>query len=80
MHHTQRIPVESFTSKMHLCFDHFDLLSQHNEHCLTQAVHYRVVAVDQVVQTSHIPKTKVEIGQARDYIKQWYYDLVFTYW
>lgn len=76
MHHTQGIPVESFASKIHLFFDNFNLLSQHNELCLIQAVHYRAVAVDKVVQVINIPKTKVETGQARVYTSQWIYGLV----
>lgn len=78
MHHTQGIPVESFDSKLHLFFHRFDLLSQHNELCLTKAVHYTVVAVDKVVQIIHIPKTKIYRGQARDYTNQWFCDLVST--
>lgn len=70
MHHTQGIPVESFASKLNLFVDYFDLLIQHHELGLTQAVQHRVVAVDKIVQVTNIPKTKVETGQTKYYINQ----------
>lgn len=72
MRPTQGIPVESLASKMHLFSDRYDLLSQHNELCFAQAVHYRVVAVDEVVQITNIPKRNVETGEARDGTNQWF--------
>ncbi len=51
---------------MHVFFDLFDLLSQHKELCFAQAVHYRVEAVDEVVQIINISKSKVETGQFRN--------------
>lgn len=64
---------------MHPVFDRFDLLSQHDELCPTQAVHYKVVAVDKVVQIFHIPKTKVEIRSGQR-LHQWFCSLVFSHW
>lgn len=48
---------------MQFFVDYFNLLIEHNDLRLTQAVQYRVVAVDKVVQVTNIPKTMVETGQ-----------------
>ena len=60
MHRTQRIPVESLASQLHLFVDLVDMPSQHDEHRLAQAVHHRVVAADKFVQIGHVAETKVE--------------------
>ena len=60
MKRTQGTPLESFAPKIHHVFDLFDLLSQHGELCLSQAVHHRVVAVDNFFQIINIPRYNVE--------------------
>lgn len=62
-HSTQRSPVESFAAKIDLISDCNDMSSQHNGLCLTQAVQYRMVAVDEFVKIVNIPNTKVGTGQ-----------------
>ena len=52
--YTQGVPVEHLGSKVHHFPQLLDVLLQQEKLCIVQAVHQRVVAVQQVCQAIHV--------------------------